>query len=599
VRKAKKIRSEQEFQDLLRRLELAMEASQIGVWEHNLGEDEILWDQQMHRMYGTGRTERLVPAKTWMDAIHPDDRQQALDEFDEAIAAKGLYNSQFRIVLPNGETRYMRSRAHFYEGPAGVPFFIGAEWDVTADVLLNRELAEQKTVAETRAIALERSKARTEQAANHDYLTGLPNRRSFDRRMAELREDEGAETAAILHIDLDRFKQINDKSGHAAGDALLRNAADCISEAISDADMIARIGGDEFVVLLVNFGDVAMLKTVAEDVLDRLRNDVRFGQDVLQTGASIGVAWSKAADIGNLLAESDLALFQAKKLGRNRVEFFTLKLQSDWQGERQLGEELKLALSRQEIVPFYQVQVDARTREVMGLEALARWRHPVRGLLLPGVFLKVAEEYGLTGDIDAAILSQVLLDRAEWQEKGIAPPRVAVNISGSRLNDPHLIEGLARLNIPRRAIVFELVETIFLDDPDESVLANIDDIKKMGIDIEIDDFGSGHASLIGLVKLKPKRLKIDRQLVTAITVSDEQRRLVAAIVEIAKALGVEVIAEGVETEEHARLLARIGCDGLQGYALGYPSSAAQTASMLASVQRSPVTESAGLQSVHN
>jgi diguanylate cyclase len=576
-----------------------MEASQIGVWEHNLGEDRILWDQQMHRLYCTGRSERMVPAEMWTNAIHPDDRREAEDEFERAIAAKGLYNSQFRIVWPNGEIRYMRSRAHFYEGPGGVPSFIGAEWDVTADVMLNRELAEQKTVAEARAIALEKSKARIEHAADHDYLTGLPNRRYFDRRLVRLREEDGDRTAAIIHIDLDRFKQINDKSGHAAGDAMLRNAAACISGAISKADMVARIGGDEFVVLLLNFGDVDALKKIADTILERLRNDIHSGQEALQGGASIGVAWGKAADAGNLLAESDLALFQAKRLGRNRVEFFTLKLQSDLQGERQLAEELRLALQRKEIVPYYQVQVDARTRRIFGLEALARWVHPQRGLLLPGIFMKVADEYGLTADLDAAILNQVLRDRKDWEKHGVVPPRVAVNISGSRLNDPGLIASLAKLDIPPHAIVFELVETIFLDDTDESVLLDIDRIKKMGIDIEIDDFGSGHASLIGLVKLKPKRLKIDRQLVTAITVSDEQRRLVGSIVEIAKALNVEVIAEGVETEDHARLLARIGCDGLQGYAIGYPSSAAQTLALLISAGAPDVRGSGELQSARS
>ncbi|WP_132518586.1 EAL domain-containing protein [Rhizobium sp. BK376] len=599
VPKTRKRRSEQEFQDLLRRLELAVEASQIGVWEHSIGDDKILWDDQMHRLYATGRKDRMVSAETWTMSIHPDDRAQAEAEFDEAIGARSLYNSQFRIVWPNGEIRHMRSRAHFYEGPGGIPSFIGAEWDITADVLLNRELAEQKSVAEARAVALEESNARIEYAADHDYLTGLPNRRYFDRRLAELGDEDGANTAAILHIDLDRFKQINDKSGHAAGDAMLRNTAARISDAISEADMVARIGGDEFVVLLVDFGGVEALRTIAGDILERLSADIHFGPETLQSGASIGVAWGRAADAGNLLAESDLALYQAKKLGRNRVEFFTLKLQSDLQGERQLAEELKLALSRQEIVPYYQIQVDARTRQIFGLEALARWHHPERGLLLPGVFMKIADEYGLTADVDAAILNQALRDRREWERHGIVPPRIAVNISGSRLNDPQLIEGLARLNIPPHAIVFELVETIFLDDTDESLLLDIDRIKKMGIDIEIDDFGSGHASLIGLVKLKPKRLKIDRQLVTAITVSDEQRRLVASIVEIARALNVEVIAEGVETEEHARLLARIGCDGLQGYALGYPSSAAQTKALLSSDRRPVVRESAELQSAHN
>lgn len=577
-------RTEQEFQDLVRRLELALETSQIGVWEHDLRADKMVWDLSMHRLYATGRSDRQVTSDVWMQAIHPDDRTRASIEFDAAIAARGHYDSHFRIILPNGETRHIRSSAHFFEGADGAPSFIGAEWDVTADVLLNRELADQKSMAEARAVALERSQALIEHAANHDYLTSLPNRRCFDRRLAELLNDATVRNLAVMHIDLDRFKEINDKMGHSAGDAMLRATAARLSSAIPSAGMVARIGGDEFVVVLVNITDDMALHVLADGILSQLRQGVAFGPETIQTDASIGIAWNEVRKAGNLLAESDLALFQAKKLGRNRVEFFTLKLQSELLGRRQLAEDLKLALQRREIIPFYQIQVDARTRRIFGLEALARWRHPVHGLMLPGTFLKVADEYGLTADIDAAILDRALEDYKKWQAAGLVPPRIAVNISARRLSDPHLIEGLNRLDIPSESIVFELVETIFLDDCDDRVLTNIAGIKARGIDIEIDDFGSGHASLIGLVRLRPKRLKIDRQLVTAITESDEQRRLVASIVEIARTLNVEVIAEGVESEEHAQLLAQLGCDGLQGFALGYPSPAADIFKLLWSIQ---------------
>src|SRR5215213_161022 len=171
----KATRSEHEFQDLLRRLELALDASRIGVWEHSIEQDGILWDAQMHRLYETGETCRLVPASLWSNAIHPDDRERAERDFEQAIGTRGAYNSQFRIVLPSGEIRHLRSRAHFYVDAEGLPSFIGAEWDVTADVLLNAELARQKVVAEARALALEESNARIEHVADHDYLTGLPN----------------------------------------------------------------------------------------------------------------------------------------------------------------------------------------------------------------------------------------------------------------------------------------------------------------------------------------------------------------------------------------------------------------------------------------
>ncbi|NZD61304.1 EAL domain-containing protein [Rhizobium sp. WYCCWR 11290] len=572
----KATRSEHEFQDLLRRLELALDASRIGVWEHSIEQDGILWDAQMHRLYETGETCRLVPASLWSNAIHPDDRERAERDFEQAIATRGAYNSQFRIVLPSGEIRHLRSRAHFYVDAEGLPSFIGAEWDVTADVLLNAELARQKVVAEARALALEESNARIEHVADHDYLTGLPNRRLLDKRLAELPADKSIMTLGVLHLDLDQFKQINDSHGHAAGDAVLRAAALRITAAIPANGMVARVGGDEFVIVLVNFTDLTELKQITEDVQRRLRKKIRFGQEMLQSGASIGVSWSCDRRARNLLAESDLALYQAKKLGRSRVEFFTRQLQEDLRSKRRLAEELKLGLERGEILPYYQVQLDARTREVIGFEALARWKHPEKGVLAPGIFLRIADEHGLAAEIDAAILKSVLEDRLFWLLRGLAVPRIAVNISASRLADPALLDKLRKLDIPPGVIVFELVETIFLDDSDEKLLDHIGDIKQMGIDIEIDDFGSGHASLIGLVKLRPKRLKIDRQLVNEVVSSAEQRRVVGSIVEIAKALDVEVIAEGIESEAHAVVLAQLGCDGLQGYAFGYPAPAAET-----------------------
>ncbi|MGX9989066.1 putative bifunctional diguanylate cyclase/phosphodiesterase [Rhizobium sp. Z1P35] len=579
----KATRSEHEFQDLLRRLELALDASRIGVWEHSIEQGGILWDAQMHRLYETGETCRLVPASLWSNAIHPDDLERAERDFEQAIATRGAYDSQFRIVLPSGEIRHLRSRAHFYVDAEGLPSFIGAEWDVTADVLLNGELARQKVVAEARALALEESNARIEHVADHDYLTGLPNRRLLDKRLAELPADKSITALAVLHLDLDQFKQINDSHGHAAGDVVLRAAALRIIAAIPVNGTVARVGGDEFVIVLVNFTDLTELKLITEDLQRRLRKKIRFGQEMLQSGASIGVSWSGDRRARNLLAESDLALYQAKKLGRNRVEFFTRQLQEDLRSKRRLAEELKLGLERGEIVPYYQLQLDARTREVIGFEALARWKHPEKGVLAPGIFLKIADELGLAAEIDAAILKSVLEDRLFWLLRGLAVPRIAVNISASRLADPTLLDKLRRLAIPPGAIVFELVETIFLDDSDQKLLDQIGDIKQMGIDIEIDDFGSGHASLIGLVKLRPKRLKIDRQLVTEVVSSAEQRRVVGSIVEIAKALDVEVIAEGIETAAHAVVLAQLGCDGLQGYAFGHPAPAAETDRLFSSM----------------
>lgn len=582
----KTARSEQEFQNILRRLELALDASRIGVWEHDTQKDEVVWDRQMHRLYGTGKTNKRVKAALWAKAVHPDDREQAEADFNFAIKGKGAYASEYRIVLPDGKIRHLRSRAHCFEQDGNITF-IGVEWDVTADVLLNRELHRQKAIAEKRAVALEASARRIEYAAEHDYLTGLPNRSFFDRRLAELAEDAGLEKLAILHIGLDRFKQINDTAGHSVGDDVLKSAASRIVAALPSNAFVARIGGDEFAALIANFNSIEDLKTVAERLAQQLKQSIWHNDEVLRAGASIGLASASGKHVASLLTEADIALHRAKKLGRGRVELFSAQLKAQLNNERRVAKQFARGLEKGEFVPFYQAQVDARTRRIVGLEALARWRHPKRGLLLPGEFISVAGGLGMLDDLDAAILKAALKDRRAWMRQGVRVPRIAVNVSAARLSDPLLIDELQQMDVEPETLSFELLETIFLDDSEEGVLSNVAALKQMGIDIEIDDFGSGHASIIGLTKVRPRRLKIDRRLVFPITTSREQKRLLRSIVDIAKALDIEVVAEGVETQEHAKLSTRLGCDVLQGYAIAYPVSGPD---MLAQLLKTQNTE---------
>jgi EAL domain-containing protein (putative c-di-GMP-specific phosphodiesterase class I) len=274
-----------------------------------------------------------------------------------------------------------------------------------------------------------------------------------------------------------------------------------------------------------------------------------------------------------LLSHSDIALYEAKKKGRNRDEIFTEALAIGLAIERQTVYDLQAGLAHGQIVPFYQVQVDARTHEIKGLEALACWFHPSRGLLLPAAFLEIATNHGVVEDVDDAILRSALDDAEHWTRSGLRVPRVSVNLSAARLADPSLPEKLAKLEIPSGRVSFELIETIFLDSLGQQIRNNIDAIRCLGIDIEIDDLGSGHASMLGLLELRPDRVKIDRQLVAPILQPVTQRRLVRSLVDIARTLEIEVVAEGVETLEHADVLADLGVDLLQGYAFGRPETA--------------------------
>lgn len=560
-----------DYHDLIRRLELALDASQMGVWEHNLARDELLWDIQMHRLYRTGRTDRRVSADAWQTAIHPDDMLKANADFDRAIASRGRYDSQFRIVLPGGEIRHLRSRGHYYVNDKGEPSVIGAEWDVTDDVVLHHALQTQKTQLEERARELAESYAEIEHAAQHDYLTGLPNRNFFDARLRALQADGRYRSLAVLHLDLDRFKQINDSHGHAAGDHVLRVASSRIIGAAPANAVAARTGGDEFVIVLTDFASEQELEEIARRMQKALSEPVTFGNDILRSGVSIGIGFTLDARPGaNLLTESDVALYQAKRLGRNRIAFFDPALKDELLTRRTLAAELQTAFGRREIVPHYQVQVDARTGAISGLEALVRWNHPTRGLLAPFEFLPVAQEAGLASTIDATVLDRVLEDRNRWQAAGLAVPRIAVNVSATRLHDTELLSELQRRHADFHGIAFELVETIFLDESSDEILDRIRALRSLGIDIEIDDFGSGHASLLGLVKIRPDRLKIDRNLVKDVVISVEQRRVLKSIIQIAQALKVGVIAEGIETRQHAEALRRLGCDVFQGYHFGRP-----------------------------
>jgi len=307
-------------------------------------------------------------------------------------------------------------------------------------------------------------------------------------------------------------------------------------------------------------------------------------------GVAIGVAVDEANRIAprDMLVNADIALYRAKGSGRDRYEFFTDALQSEIHSNKHLADQLLEAVERKEFLPFYQPQYDARTMKLAGVEALARWRHPTRGLLPPSEFLRMAEDLNLMATIDRQIMEKALADFRCWQEQGLAIPRLSVNVSARRIRDGELIEGLSGLDIPRGVLAFELVESIFLDEQDELLAWNVKKIKDLGIEIEIDDFGTGYASIVGLQKLMPARLKIDRQLTMPIVSSAAQRKMFSSIIEIGKSLGIEIVAEGVETMAHAMILQTLGCDYLQGYALARPMPAEK----IAEIARQPSALSA-------
>lgn len=564
---------ERELLALSHRLELALDTSKVGIWEMNLVTDELVWDERMDQLYGLPPTGGKRHITDWENALHPEDRPQAELDFVEGKRT-GTYRSDFRSLHPDGAIRHIRSIGAIYTDSTGQPKIVGVNWDVTADVMLNAELKRAKAQADARNKDLEAARDRIEHNALHDSLTGLPNRRYLDDMLRRHAEDGycGTGSIALLHLDLDRFKQINDTLGHAAGDAMLVHASRILRDKSGPDDFVARVGGDEFIVLSTAAEGETRLSELAHRIVKEMRKPVPYETHECRFGVSVGIAVESGEqlDVQRLLMNADIALYRAKGRGRNRYEFFSEALQAEVVQSKRIADDILKGLEREEFTAFYQPQFDARTLDVVGIEALARWVHPTDGIKTPDTFLPVAEELNVVTTIDRMILDQALLALERLDMKGLSVPRASVNVSLKRISEEDLISGLEELQISKGRIAFELVESIYLDEGDAAVAWNIDRIKELGIDIEIDDFGTGYTSIVALQKLRPARLKIDRQLVEPIVSDKAQRRLLASIVEIGKSMDIEIVAEGVETMAHAAILRDLGCDVLQGYAFAKP-----------------------------
>lgn len=458
--------------------------------------------------------------------------------------------------------------------PDGTPGIAGLLFDITEyrDQQLGaiHDLGLLKREAEQRALLLAEANEKIEYVSLHDAHTGLANRRYLERRLEEAARK--GERLAVLHIDLDRFKQINDTFGHFMGDYVLRQVSTTMVQESRLGDFVARVGGDEFAILCGYTGEASRVLAMAERLVDRLSQPMRCKGVECRTGASIGVALPDFGTIEprQLLLNADVALYRAKTGGRGRVEIFSRSMDAEMKLENRLSDDMIRGLERGEFQPVYEVQVHADTFEICGVEALARWHHPKDGILPPGRFAAVAERDDRMGAIDSMILQSACVDMKNLRERGIDIPRLSVNVSAQRLGGSELIDELRALNIAPGSLSFELVETVLFDETDATWQWQIDRIRDLGIEIEIDDFGTGYASIVSLLRLSPDRMKIDRQFTAALEGSDHARRVIAAMIEIGCTLNVDIVAEGVETMEQARILREMGCSVLQGWLFSKP-----------------------------
>ncbi len=423
------------------------------------------------------------------------------------------------------------------------------------------------------ALALEReqTKARVHQLAFYDSLTGLPNRMMFNARaeQALATAEHNGEPVAVLFVDLDRFKRINETQGHAAGDGLLRDIARRLGETAGSGALVGRQAGDEFVLLLPQCG-AEQAAGVSERLLGALAESLVVGHMTVHTSASIGVAMfpDDGLDIDTLLRHADLAMFRAKDEGGGSFRFFSPDMNRLAQERIAMETALREALRRDQLHLHYQPQLCSRTQQLYGVEALLRWEHPQLGPISPARFVPMAEECGLVEEMGNWVLRQACRQMADWRRRGVAVPRVSVNLSASSFDSATLPAQLQQLLADHRLqpqdLVLEITESVMLS-PQARVLHNLDAIQKLGIDLSLDDFGTGYSSLSHLHRLPINELKLDMSFVRDIEHSETARTLITSVLRIGENLRKHVVAEGVETEIQRRFLADEGCEVLQGY----------------------------------
>jgi len=508
-----------------------------------------------------GRSVESMLGLGWVEAIHPDDRETVLGYVPTLRADRSRITTRFRLRRPDGDVRHVRMSA----APAGEAVddgYVVTVEDVTDEVHAQDELTYQ---------------------AFHDTLTGLPNRELFlDRLDQDLawRKRSGS-NIAVLFLDLDRFKIVNDGLGHATGDAVLKEVGQRLARTVRAGETAARFSGDEFIFIIKDVADAEAAAAAARRLLDALEEPVSTGAQDLTVTASVGVVVpGPHADAATVLRDADTAMYQAKTAGRNRYELFDEELHRRSVLRLAIEADLREALSRHEFELYYQPVVNPATGRPRGAEALIRWRHPERGIVSPLEFIPVAEESGLIRPIGAWVFEQAVAQLVAWDADPAAPSLavLSVNLSARQLDDPEtprlVRASLVRHGMAPSRICVEITESTMMSD-DFNCRRAVSAFEELGLRVAIDDFGTGYSSLAYLHSLPVTTLKVDRAFVDRLGATDDSRPVVQAIVEMAHAMGLRVVAEGVADGERQRVVAELGCDLAQGYHWSPPLAAAE------------------------
>lgn len=507
------------------------------------------------------------------ELIHPADRD-ALREARTSLVASGK-----PLSLSH---RYRHKKGHYIWIESNIQAIRNEKDQVVEFVSVSRDITERK-----------QADARIEFLAHHDPLTNLPNRLLGKDRLEQAmsRADRTKSTAALLFLDLDQFKKVNDSLGHSVGDALLQAVSTRLQGCLRESDTLSRQGGDEFLILLEELRDGEAAARVAEAVLVALSQPFFLEEQELYISGSIGIAVypDDGSDFDTLLKKADTAMYHAKDVGRNAFRFFTDQMNVDTTEYLNLRNGLRRGLERGEFILHYQPQISLLTGATVGVEALLRWQHPEMGLIPPARFIPVAEDSGLIVQLGAWVLKEACRQAAQWHRMGFQGLIVAVNLSAAQFKRGDLLKNvgsaLEDAGLPPGYLELELTESILISDT-AKILSMVDRLKQIGVKLSIDDFGTGYSSLAYLKRFHVDKLKIDQSFVRDITSDPNDAAIVGAIVQMARSLGLSTIAEGVETEQALTAIHAQGCDEAQGFLFAKPLPAAEIESFLR--ERPPV-----------
>ena len=428
--------------------------------------------------------------------------------------------------------------------------------------------------------------------AYHDALTGLPNRALFEDRLsvALAQAHRSRQMLAVMFLDLDRFKVVNDTLGHSGGDKLLKGVADDLQAILREGDTVARVGGDEFTFLLPGIANQEDAIDIAQRILDILRVPRLIdGQEfAITTSIGITVYPQDGADTDTLLRNADTAMYRAKERGRNNFQLYTPAMNAGVFERLSLENDLRHALERDELRVYYQPIAETQTGRIVAIEALLRWQHPERGIVNPDEFIPFAEETGLIVPIGEWVLREAMFQNRAWQDAGHRPMRVTVNLSARQLQQEDMVSIVARLlretGLAPEHLQLEITESAVMKNV-ELIIAMLHQIRRMGVGVSLDDFGTGYSSLSYLKRFPIDSVKIDRSFVRDIATDPSDAAIVTTVIAMARNLNLKVIAEGVETPEQLEFLQKRGCDEYQGYLISRPVEPAKIAGLLEPARR--------------